>query len=428
MPLRAEMEVPRDSVPDNHLEWFGLRGPVKEVVEYDYNNYGKTIWRFDTQGRLTEYEEYTNPFFESGGCVFGLWAHYRYAYDEQGKIQFLETYSADYNTVDAFADLILELFPRQYKGATFRDKAEKEFGDTTFCYNQWTPNGEQSDYFGIRYDRYGNWFEQVHTSEDGCTCASVIVREIKYYKDIDIFDLPVGVKAIIHQWESDGRQWGNRYDFDRDGYLTQFRSWVDDENLYEWDPSDPDVLGSDLIAQGGPTVEKRTVSYWTTVPVGELKALPNGINEENAFYLCFDYMGYAFEGSLYPLRNGWWVVLNHWCMDEEETMYVVEDEDSEPIPAASRYKDPFEEMRYPIIWTDSISFMTRNYGGQTIKLYENSYGKRVQSKIKKECSLRVLDADPQTRRLFCTTDEEQPVAVGWIDEEWVCANLLTTCP
>ena len=49
----------------------------------------------------------------------------------------------------------------------------------------------------------------------------------------------------------------------------------------------------------------------------------------------------------------------------------------------------------------------------------------------------VLDADPKTRRLLCRTNpsdwnwEENPQyysVYGWIDEEWVCANLLTTCP
>ena len=158
---KAELIIPRDSVPEDHLAWFGLRGAVQEVTEYNYNNYGKKIWRFDTRGRLTEYYEYTHPFFENGGCVFGLWAYYRYAYDEQGKIIFEESYNADYNTVDEWADITLELFPPQYKGADFRDKAEKEHGDTTFCYNQWTPDGETSNYFGIRYDRKGNWFEMV---------------------------------------------------------------------------------------------------------------------------------------------------------------------------------------------------------------------------------------------------------------------------
>lgn len=249
--------------------------------------------------------------FENGGCVFGLWAHYRYAYDEQGKIIFEETYNADYNTVDEWADLTLELFPPQYKGADFRDKAEKEHGDTTFCYNQWTPDGETSNYFGIRYDRKGNWFEMVHTSEDGYTCASVIVREIKYYKDIALFDLPVGVKAVSHQWKSDGRKWGNRYEFDREGNMTSFRSWVDEEALYEWTPADEE-LGSDFIVPGA-NDRAREVEYWSTAVLGELKTLPAGVQEKDAFYLCFDYMGYAFEGNLYPLHDGWWIVMSHSC-------------------------------------------------------------------------------------------------------------------
>ncbi len=430
----AQAEVPRDSVPDDHLAWFGLRGAVKEVVQYDYNNYGKTIWRFDTQGRLTEYIDYTHPFFENGGCVFGLWAHYRYAYDKNGKIQFLETYNADNNTVDEWADMTLELFPPQYKGATFRDKAEKEYGDTTFCYNQWTPDGEISNYFGVRYDRKGNWFEMVHTSEDGYTCASVVVREIKYYKDIALFDLPVGVKAVSHQWKSDGRKWGNRYDFDREGNMTSFRSWVDDEMLYEWTPADEE-LGSDFIVPGAEDATRK-VEYWSTVPVGELKFLPEGVNEKDAFYLCFDYMGYAFEGSLYPLHNGWWIVLNYWCLDEMDGIYLGEDENGEPIPAASQYKDPFAGMKYPIIKTDSVSFSTRNYSNQIIKMYKESDGKKVYDKLRVQCNVDVLDADPKTRRLLCRTnpgdwcwdDKPYQSVYGWMDEEWVCANLLTTCP
>ncbi len=437
MAAKAELAIPRDSVPEDHLAWFGLRGAVKEVVEYDYNNYGKTIRRFDTRGRLTEYIEYTHPFFENGGCVFGLWAHYRYAYDDQGKIQFIETYNADHNKVDEWADLTLELFPPQYKGATFRDKTEKEYGDTTFCYNQWTPDGESSNYFGIRYDRKGNWFEMVHTSEDGYTCASVIVREIRYYKDIELFDLPAGVKAVSHHWQSDGRQWGNRYEFDREGNMTAFRSWVDDEALYEWNPATDEELGSDFIVPEA-NDKAREVEYWSAATLGELKTLPAEVNEKDAFYLCFDYMGYAFEGSLYPLHNGWWVVLSHWCLDEELTMYLdEEDENGEPVPAASRYKDPFAGMRYPIIKTDSVSFISRNYGGQVIKLYKESEGKKVWDKLKVSCHLDVVDADPKTRRVLCRTNpnnwswEESPQyysVYGWMDEEWICANLLTTCP
>lgn len=219
--------------------------------------------------------------------------------------------------------------------------------------------------------------------------------------------------------------------------MTAFRSWVDEEDLFEWTPADKDQIASDLIVPGQEKDAKRTVEYWT-VPLGELKTLPAEVNEKDAFYLCFDYMGYAFEGNLYPLHDGWWIVLSHWCLDEEETMYLdEEDENGEPIPAASRYKDPFAGMRYPIIKTDSVSFISRNYGGQTIKMYKESEGEKVWDKLKVSCHLDVVDADPKTRRVLCRTNpnnwdwEESPqyyAVYGWMDEEWICANLLTTCP
>ena len=368
--------------------------------------------------------------------MFGLWAHYRYTYDASGQIFFLETYNADYNTVDEYADIILELFPPQYKGADFRDKAEKEYDGSARCYSQWTPDGETSNYFGIRYDCKGNWFEQTHTSEDGYTCANVLVREITYYKDIELFNLPVGVKAVNHQKNEDNRVWSNRYEFDKQGNMTAFRSWVDDEPLYEWNPETDDELGSDFIVAALEKGTKRTVEYWSTVPVGELTVLPPEVNEKDAFGLCFNYIGYAFEGSLYPLHNGWWIVLSHWCLDEMEEIYLGEDENGEPIPAASRYKDPFAGMKYPIIKTDSVGFSTRNYANQTIKMYKESDGKKVWDKLRVQCNIDVLDADPKTRRLLCRTNPgdwcwegRQYYAVyGWVDEEWVCANLMTTCP
>ena len=159
--------------------------------------------------------------------------------------------------------------------------------------------------------------------------------------------------------------------------------------------------------------------------------------KEKAFDLVFKYMGYVFEGSLYPLGNGWWVVMSHWCLDEMDGIYVGEDEDGEPIPAASVYKDPFAGMRYPLIQTDSVSTSTRNYGNQTIKLYSDFYGKKVWGKLKVQCSVQVLDANVTTRRLYCRTNpddwdfEENPQyysVSGWMDEEWICSNLLTTCP
>ena len=51
--------------------------------------------------------------------------------------------------------------------------------------------------------------------------------------------------------------------------------------------------------------------------------------------------------------------------------------------------------------------------------------------------MEVLDADVTTRRLLCRTSpsnwdfETNPQyysVYGWLDEEWTCSNLLTTCP
>ena len=369
--VQADSTVfPKSEIPDDHLAYFGLRGAVKEVREYDYGGWGKTIWRFDRQGRLTEYIDYGNPFFGSGGCVFGLLDHYRYDYDENGKIIFLETYNADNNVVDEYADVILELFPPKCNDADLFPKAEKEYGDTTFCFSVWKDDDELQHYYGHRFDRYGNWIESVSASEDDYYCADVRVREITYYEEKE-------------------------------------------------------------------------------VPLESLAALPEKCDEETAFGLDLDYQGYVFEASLYPLHDSRWIVLSHWCLDEEETIYMV-DADGNEVPASSQYKDPFEGITYSVIKTDSVSFITRNYGGQTLNFYATSDGDEVACSTNyNEINLWVVDADPVTRRVLVRTNpldgcwikegreysEEELQYVhpyielrGWLDEEWICANLLSTCP
>lgn len=343
---------------ENHLDYFDLHGPVKEVKEYDYGWHSKTIWRFDEQGHLTEYLNYATPFAGNGGCVFSLTDHYRYAYDKNGKVTVLEAFNDVENLDDANDDKILTLFPVRTPKDTLFKHAQKEFGDTTYCYSRWWNDEDPQKYFGRTYDKHGNMIEEFYEIVGTTHHTDAVVRDITYY--------------------------------------------------------DPPRK--------------------TSVPVGDMLILPDDVTEDKAFYLCFDYMGYAFEGSLYPLHNGWWIVLSHWCLDEEETIFV--EEEGEPVPAASKYKDPFAGLTYPIIKTDSIGFMTRNYGGETIKLYSTSDGKKVWDKLKVECHLEVLDADVETRRVLCRTnpshwswDGKQFYSVyGWMDEEWVCANLLTTCP
>ena len=174
-------EPPRSEVPKDHLAWFDLRGPVREVIEYGYYNYTKTVWRFDKKGRLTEYEKYGSPFVGDGGCVFRLMAHYRYAYDRKGRIMFLETYDEDYALVDAYADLILELFPPAEQKDTMYRVAQKEFGGKTSCYSRTYEKDKLQYYIGHRYDSYGNWIEWLLVEDYDEAKANVAVREIHYY-------------------------------------------------------------------------------------------------------------------------------------------------------------------------------------------------------------------------------------------------------
>ena len=416
---------------EDHLDYFDLRGPVKEVRRYDYGGHSKTLWKFDKQGRLTHYENYETPFAGNGGCVFGLTDRYRYAYDDwDGHVIVLEAFNEVENLVDENDDKILTLFPLRAQKDSLFEKATKEYGDSTYCYSKWyEKEGDPlQHYTGVRYDKYGNWIEEFFGTEDSYTHTDKYVREISYYKDIELMNLPVGVRAVINQWEADDKKWSNRYDFDKEGYLTHFRSWVKVdaytplEQLFEWDSKTDNTPGSDLISTELSDEVKREVYFWSSVPVGEFTALPIEEMERDAFHLVFIYMGHVFQGDLYPLHNGLWVVMSRMSLDE-----IIGDP----------YEDPFGDKRFPIIGTDSVSTVTRNYGKETIKLFGAADSKKVWSTLKVQCEVQVLDADVKTRRVYCRTNpndwdyEENPQyysVIGWMDEEWICSNLMTTCP
>lgn len=420
------------TIPDeDHLAYFDLRGPVQEVREYDYANHAKALWQFDKQGRLTHYEAYATPFAGNGGCVFGLTDRYSYAYDDwDGHVIVQEAFNEVENLVDENDGKILTLFPMREPKDVLFEQASKEYGDTTYCYSRWyEKEGDPlQHYHGRRYDKYGNWIEDFVGTEDSYSYTDTRVREIKYYKDIELFDLPVGVRCVTHQWPADGKSWANRYDFDREGNMTHFCSWVKVsesapiEQLFEWDVNTDSTPGSDLISADMSEDVKREVYFYSSVPVGEFTALPIEQMEKDAFHLVFTYMGHVFQGNLYPLHNNLWVVMSRMSLEE-----IIGDP----------YEDPFGDKRYPVIWTDSVSTGTRNYNNQTIKLYYLEYGEKAKDKLKVQCSVQVMDADTKTRRLFCRTNpnnwdyEENPQyysVIGWLDEEWTCSNLVTTCP
>ena len=178
--------------------------------------------------------------------------------------------------------------------------------------------------------------------------------------------------------------------------------------------------------------------------IGYVEALPEDFNEEDVFGLVLDY-DYVMEVSAYPLHNENWIVTSHWCAEEEEGMAYEEDEDGNEVTYP--YEDPFGGHAYPVVPSSKLSFNTRNYGGETINFYATSDGDEVLCKTDyKEITLRVLDADTQTRRLlvysspddWCWGEPEDEWDAeyrhpfvelkGWIDEEWVCGNTVTTCP
>ena len=146
----------------------------------------------------------------------------------------------------------------------------------------------------------------------------------------------------------------------------------------------------------------------------------------------------------WQMPDGDWLVTSHWCEEEDGGFYEVDDEGNE---VEVEYKDPFEGQPYPVVHNPNFSFSTRNYGGETISFYAAADSQEVACTTDyQEITLHVLGVDPATRRLlvqsvptdWCWGEPEEDWQEGyrhpfvelrgWIDEEWVCANTVTTCP
>ena len=185
------------------------------------------------------------------------------------------------------------------------------------------------------------------------------------------------------------------------------------------------------------TPDSATVRY--------LDTLPADYNEDDIFGLILDYGGYSMVVGTWQMPDGDWLILNHWCEEEDGGMYVEEGAEGEEVEV--EYKDPFEGQPYPVIHNPNFSFATRNYGGETINFYTAADSQEVACTTDyKEITLHVLGVDPATRRLlvqsvptdWCWGEVEEDwqegyrhpfvELKGWIDEEWVCANTVTTCP
>lgn len=176
-----------------------------------------------------------------------------------------------------------------------------------------------------------------------------------------------------------------------------------------------------------------------TVVVRYLAAKPEDYNRLD-FALVVDYGGYTMDCAVWPLHNGYWLVNSHWCLEQMDRPWL----DPKETP---EYHDPFEGQENPSVHYSTVSCVTRNYGGETVNFYAAPESDEIVCKTDyKEITLHVMDADPKTRRLLVYTAPEdecwgEPLddfekeyrhkflaLKGWIDEEWVCGNSLTTCP
>ena len=181
--------------------------------------------------------------------------------------------------------------------------------------------------------------------------------------------------------------------------------------------------------QNATEIEDKVVTDETTVRY--LDAIPAEFNEDDIFGLILDYGGYAMIVNAWQMPDSDWLILYHWTEAEE----------------GEEYKDPFEGKPYPVIHNPKFSFATRNYGGQTINFYKEANSDEVACTTDyQEISLDVLGVDSKTRRLlvqsnpkdWCWGEVEEEWQEGyrhpfvelrgWVDEEWVCANTVTTCP
>ena len=74
-----------------------------------------------------------------------------------------------------------------------------------------------------------------------------------------------------------------------------------------------------------------------------------------------------------------------------------------------------------------LSVSTRNYGGQSISLYENptSSSKEIAT-VKNEVSLRFSKLY-ENFAFVNFVDESGKKVEGWMDVEWLCGNPVTNC-
>ena len=99
-----------------------------------------------------------------------------------------------------------------------------------------------------------------------------------------------------------------------------------------------------------------------------LDAMPADFNEDDVFGFILKYGGYDMIVDAWQMSDGDWLIPYHWCAEEDGGTYFEEDEAGNQIEVV--YKDPFEGKPYPVIHNPHFSFLTRNYGSDTINFYK----------------------------------------------------------
>ena len=191
-------------------------------------------------------------------------------------------------------------------------------------------------------------------------------------------------------------------------------------------------------------VESSVLGEDNLTTVRYLDTLPAEYNEDDLFGFILSYGGVHMMVGSWQMPDGDWLIIDHWCEEEDNGMYYMVDAEGNEVEV--EYKDPFEGQPYPVVHNPHFLFVTRNYGGETINFYKTANSQEVACATDyKEITLHVLGVDPKTRRILVQSvptdwcwgkpaDEMEaeyrhPFVElrGWIDEEWVCANTVTTC-
>ncbi len=151
-----------------------------------------------------------------------------------------------------------------------------------------------------------------------------------------------------------------------------------------------------------------TITY--TCDSGEIYAYlrdndSNGTNLRNGpkgeiIYVLKTQYGFV-DFTLSESINNWFKITNIYALDEE----------IEPIP------------NHCWIHGSLLGAHTRNYGGQTISIYENPDSTKV--------AFIINDVVGVSLNAMCGNNWVQinhKGKLGWIQSEWLCGNPVTTCP